>query len=64
MTPEQDNGSAEKNPKELMRYQEKPQAVKYRLRKHEELSVSIYNPGGIVEADTGGSLQLTVQPAN
>lgn len=63
MTPEQDNGSAEKNPKELMGYQEKPQAVKYRLRKHEELSVSIYNPGA-VEAETGGSLQLTVQPAN
>lgn len=62
MTPEQDNGSAEKNPKELMRYQEKPQAVKYRLRKHEELSVSTYNPGA--KAETGGSLQLTVQPAN
>lgn len=64
MTPEQDNGSAEKNPKELMGYQdqEMPQAVKYRLCKREEPSVSIYNSGA--KAETGGFLQLTVQPAN
>lgn len=38
------------------------QAVKYLLCKRKELSLSVYNPGA-EEAETGGSLELTDQPA-
>lgn len=62
VTTEQGNGSAERNPKEMLGSLEMTQTGRYRLCKHEDPSLSIYNPGA-EEAETGVSLELTAQPA-